>query len=845
MRVIRWLVLLGMVIFIAGLLTLPGTLLLRVWWSTAVPAMILAVMVLGHDAWRRTCPISAINQLPRLLGIGRTARVPSDSWLARHALVLQFTLLTACVILRLVLLNHSSLALGIFLAGLLLTALAVGFLSGGKTWCNLVCPLAPVQMVYSGPRGLLATPAAQGGSGPGLSQSMCRNLRDEPICVACQTTCPDIDLEKSYWEHLNTVERRSVVYGYLGLVLGYVIHVRTAADVVWAAPVVLAAIAGSMAMGAIFERLLAAGPVARHRLMTVTTVTAFTVLVGGGLLPSLPELLRVPVAGATAAAVAMWSWNVWPRSQQVWQRETLAAVLRRRLAALSLDLAPHLDGRTLDQLSADEVGVLATVLPGLDQKRRQELYQGVLTDAAAAGQLGSRDGDALLTRLRGQLGIADEQHALLLMALPTAGATPRLDSYRIAVERQVLDGLAEGEDLAAVIERRQESLTQLRAAYSVSDDEQEQVIQALTDGSGLIDRAGEALVAELVHLCAERAALGTDGTEGFLRAHLEERAQLLARQLSGVRAALGPSAAGERLAKAVATAAIDPGLVPGAGGLITPAPLAEVRAALKQDADPIVAAVAGQPAIPAVVLRLTLAGREVPCAATTATVGRDVTSTVVVNHPQASRNHAQIGLEDQGAWLQDLGSANGTLVDGRLVRGTRVRLRAGAEIRIGTDGPLLGVAARESLPDGRVGLFMALRSSALGGLPREVLWDLAGVSIVRTVPTGGHLLHAGTRVDELLVLVSGLATAQVGGRPAGDLAAGETIGELALISDCPASTAVVALSECTLLAIPGVRVASLFARHPGVAVALLALTGRRLATLQSLAPDDAEKITPC
>lgn len=845
MRAVRWLMLLGWVGLIVGLLTLPDLPLRQVWWMVVIPGVVLTILVLGHDAWRRICPLSAINQLPRLLGIGRTTRMAPESWLARHALAVQFTLLTACVILRLVVLNQSSLGLGVFLLAVLALAVTVGFLAGGKTWCHYVCPMAPVQMVYSGPRGLLATPAALGGSGPGLSQSMCRNGRDEPTCVACQTTCPDIDIEKTYWEHLQAGERRGVVYGYLGLVVGYVAHVRGGFAEWQAAPVVLVAIIVCIAAGWGIERLLRAGEAARHRLMTLTTVLAFTLLIGGGLLPSLPAIAQLPVVAVAAAAIATWSWNVWRRSRHAWQRETLASVLRRRLAELPLDLAPHLDGRTLDQLSADEVGVLAAVLPGLNQDLRQRLYQGVLTDAAAAGQLGSRDGDELLSRLRGQLGIEEDQHELLVSALPTASSIPRLESYRQAVERLVLDGLADGEELIAAIERRHEPLSQLRAAYSVSDAEQEQVIFALANGDGLIGRAGNALITELEQLCAERAALGTAGVEGFLREHLDERGRTLAKQLAGVRAALGETVAGQALATAVTAAAINPAFAPEATGRITPQAVTAVRARLALDADPIVAAVAGQPSRPAITLRLQLAGRALPCAETTASIGRDPESTVVVTNSQASRHHALVGLDGEGAWLEDLGSANGTLVDGRLIRGTRVRLRAMAEIRIGTDGPLLAVGAREQIPNDQVSLFLALRSSTLGNLPRDILWDLVVVSALRTVEAGEHLLHAGMPVSSLLVLVSGSAVATADGRPTGAIATGETIGEIALVSDCPANATVTAVTRCAVLAIPGVRIASLLARHPGVAIALLALTGRRLTNSLNPITDDVEKTILC
>jgi DNA-binding winged helix-turn-helix (wHTH) protein len=65
-------------------------------------------------------------------------------------------------------------------------------------------------------------------------------------------------------------------------------------------------------------------------------------------------------------------------------------------------------------------------------------------------------------------------------------------------------------------------------------------------------------------------------------------------------------------------------------------------------------------------------------------VGRDPQATVWLDVPGVSRRHAQIVLEDGVATLEDLGSKNGTLCGGDLVRG-RIRLRHGDRIQIATE----------------------------------------------------------------------------------------------------------------------------------------------------------------
>ncbi|MFZ5626722.1 MAG: FHA domain-containing protein [Bacillota bacterium] len=62
-------------------------------------------------------------------------------------------------------------------------------------------------------------------------------------------------------------------------------------------------------------------------------------------------------------------------------------------------------------------------------------------------------------------------------------------------------------------------------------------------------------------------------------------------------------------------------------------------------------------------------------------IGRREDCTITINHPTVSRLHARILPTDRGWVLQDLNSANGTLVNGRPV--TEVLLSPGDRIKIG------------------------------------------------------------------------------------------------------------------------------------------------------------------
>jgi DNA-binding NtrC family response regulator len=62
-------------------------------------------------------------------------------------------------------------------------------------------------------------------------------------------------------------------------------------------------------------------------------------------------------------------------------------------------------------------------------------------------------------------------------------------------------------------------------------------------------------------------------------------------------------------------------------------------------------------------------------------IGREPPADVVVGVHAVSRRHAELCYERNGFTLRDLGSTNGTLVDGRLV--TETRVESGQEIRVG------------------------------------------------------------------------------------------------------------------------------------------------------------------
>lgn len=66
------------------------------------------------------------------------------------------------------------------------------------------------------------------------------------------------------------------------------------------------------------------------------------------------------------------------------------------------------------------------------------------------------------------------------------------------------------------------------------------------------------------------------------------------------------------------------------------------------------------------------------------TIGRDPISDVVLNDPEVSRQHVRLTLTEDGYTVQDLGSTNGTFVDGDRISGEPVALQPGQKVSLGS-----------------------------------------------------------------------------------------------------------------------------------------------------------------
>ncbi len=453
-----------------------------VFWGIVVPSAIFILLVFGHEIWRRICPLSFLSQIPRALGwqrrIKRTdsetgkvryeiSKVKKDSWLGKNYFYLQFGLLFLGLCCRILFINGNAIALGLWLLGTIAAAITVGFLFGGKTWCNYFCPMAPVQKVYAEPGGLLASKAHM--SDIPITQSMCRTIADgkeQSACVACQNPCIDIDSERSYWDGIEKPESKFLYYSYLGLVVGYFFYYYLYAgnwdyyfSGAWAmegnsiqkllsagfylygqvipipkaiaVPLTLALFTGlGYILGHLLERIYRAylhfhkkkAPISliRHHSFSVCTFIAFNLFfIFGGrpFIRLLPNFFQETIDVVIVLFSTLWLYRTIGRDFELYAKEGLAGRFRKQLIKMNFPLEQYFTGKDVEELNPHEVYVLVKVLPGFTKQKRYEAYKGVLREALEEGYTNSSSSLEVLRQLRTELDVSDTDHRNLLEEL--------------------------------------------------------------------------------------------------------------------------------------------------------------------------------------------------------------------------------------------------------------------------------------------------------------------------------------------------------------------------------------------------------------------------------------------
>ena len=425
-------------------------------------------------------------------------RIKANSWLGRNYLYLQFGLLFLGLCCRILFINGDRLALGLWLIITILAAIFVGYFYGGKSWCNYFCPMAPVQKIYAEPGGLL-TSRAHMDSNP-ITQSMCRTVeggKEKSACVACQTPCIDIDAEGSYWEGVDKEPTRFLYYSYFGLVVGYFFYYYLYAgnwnyyfSGAWAiegnnlakllspgwyiygqliAVPKLIAVTMTLALftlwgyglGLVIERLYRTYlnfkkqktrlHLIRHHIFSISTFLVFNFFFEFGGRPFirlLPNFFQEVFSITLVLLSSLWLSQALKREPELYAREGLAGRFRKQLIKMKFPIERYFAGREVEELNPHEVYVVAKILPGFTEEKRQEAYKGVLREALAEGYVNSASSLEVLQQMRTELGIGEKEHEQLLTDLGiedpnlldpnhqrTVESLVRTSGYRHSLER--------------------------------------------------------------------------------------------------------------------------------------------------------------------------------------------------------------------------------------------------------------------------------------------------------------------------------------------------------------------------------------------------------------------------
>ena len=473
------------------------------------------------------------------------ALVPNNSWLRRNHYYLQFGLLSLGVVGRILFYNSDRLALFTAILFILLFAFAVGLVYGGKTWCNYFCPVAVIQAAYTGPGGLLDSKAHIAPTP--VAQSMCRAPLaggDHSTCVGCTMNCPDADLENSYWKRVESEPKRFMYYGLFGLVFAFNTYfylysggLRYYESGAWthesnqlstlmgpgffiaghalpipkivAAPIYfVVCIAASYGLLRLVEhvygRLCArlGSPLTkarlRHRMFTIAgflSIATFYWYAGRSNLLLAPSWAVRLLDFTIAALTITWLISSLSRDADIYLRERLGRTLRQQLVRMGFRSEDVLEGRAIEQLTAEEVYVLAKTLPNFSAAQKREAYRHILVDALETGQTHSSNSLQMLRDVREQLGLSDADHAAIaeavgiqdpsLLDMDSARSIElrqRRENYRKFLLDLIQEGLRQGVQPAAYLATPAalNEIDALRGLFAVSEEEHARVLAEVT-----------------------------------------------------------------------------------------------------------------------------------------------------------------------------------------------------------------------------------------------------------------------------------------------------------------------------------------------------------------------------
>lgn len=124
----------------------------------------------------------------------------------------------------------------------------------------------------------------------------------------------------------------------------------------------------------------------------------------------LPFLLQLIFNALIILISTLWLDRTWDRSEEEYNKESLAYKLRRQLKKLSFNFSQLLQGRSLDELNSHELYLLASVLPNATRQEYYRIYKGILEEALSEKRFKPDISKEALQQLRQKLQLQDEEH---------------------------------------------------------------------------------------------------------------------------------------------------------------------------------------------------------------------------------------------------------------------------------------------------------------------------------------------------------------------------------------------------------------------------------------------------
>ncbi|MCX5743660.1 MAG: HEAT repeat domain-containing protein [Proteobacteria bacterium] len=545
-RVVMVLALALTIPMILGLAAQPTVTGNRILWTVLIALLPFFWMTFGFHLWRRICPLAVVAQVGRLVGRPGTRKM--GDWMNRNYILVQLGLLVIALSMRLLATNGSPVWLSVFLAVVVLVALATSFVFGGKTWCNFLCPVWLVEKIHTEP------------SAAAVGSASVTNSQCSP-CVACKKHCPDIDIEQGYWKEATERPRRIAYFSWPGIVVGfytyYFLVSPTGWDYYWsgiwtretnqaslmfspgftflpqiprlvAAPLTLIVFGAVSYLGfALIEAVIKARRLGslpkdatddqksaltsrvRHGMLAFCGLIAFNAFY---LFAGQPTLQHAP-----AWIVTGWGLLVVFASTTMFVRRLVRTedqYVHEKFAQKILKKWEWGDAPPSDDLK--DIYLLHTERTK-QREARLRAYKETVREMVADG-LVTRNELVILDSLRAQLGISDKDHAKVVGELSSeerqlfdpkyqGSVETRLarEQFRKDLERIVVDAARKGNAPT------QATLEQLRTERGVSEDEEAAELASILAPGGPIAAIFEAELAELAKHVAAAEATNVDG----------------------------------------------------------------------------------------------------------------------------------------------------------------------------------------------------------------------------------------------------------------------------------------------------------------------------------------------